>query len=208
MLRSPPNSPACWAWGCAASAKPKRTSRPPRAPRPPAPAIPSRESGGDLCLITLQSPCLLANSSELVGKRTPQELHTAYAKAWHDLSDNSFDLVRYYAQQSLQGGLYLYKTFQEGSDKYTPYLLTNAGSVFLLKVTDAAKAATHLKKWQTGGLPVPAWARDHFARNGKDGADWSNQPFVPENGFGEIAVNLSTHWNDAIEFAAQEITNV
>jgi len=166
------------------------TASPQEAPVPP--VFASQPSADGLYVVTLQSPCLLANSSELVGKRTPQDLHDAYQRAWHDLSGNCLDLVRYYALQSLQGGLYLYKRFQEGNGKpYTPYLLTDAGSVFVLRATDARKAAEHIGKWLSTGLPVPAWARQRFERGGQSGAHWSNQPFAPENGYGEIAVNLT-----------------
>jgi hypothetical protein len=95
----------------------------------------------------------------------------------------------------LRGGFYLYKRFQEGNGQgYTPILLTEPGSVFVLEVVEAPKAEQLINIWLHQGLPVPDWANKHFARNGQEGADWSNLPFIPRNGFGEIAVNLSIHW--------------
>ncbi len=175
---------------------------------PPTPAIASRPSESQTFIVTLQTPCLLANATELIGQRDSRALHAAYQKAWHDLSGNSLSLVRFYAQQSLQGGLYLHQRFQAGNGKaYLPYLLTNAGSVFVLQGT-APAAAQCIERWQSTGLPIPAWAQDRYARNGQDGADWRNQPFVPENGFGEVAVNLEVHWNEPVNLTLEDETHV
>jgi hypothetical protein len=52
-----------------------------------------------------------------------------------------------------------------------------------------------IKKWATMGLPLPKWAVEKYQRDGKKGDHWSNCPYIPQNGYGEIAVNLSIHWD-------------
>lgn len=150
-------------------------------------------------IVTLQTPALLTDPRPLNETSGEKELRQAYQATWDKLSKGTLRLVRYFAGQTLAGGEYLYKRFQAGK-AYNPYLLTEAGSVFVLeavvgKEDDAAKC---IKQWFGQGLPLPDWAVDLYGRKSKgasdkDGAQWMNCPYIPENGYGEIAVNLGVH---------------
>jgi hypothetical protein len=102
-------------------------------------------------------------------------------------------LKRYFASQSLAGGYYLHRRFRS-QEKYSPWLLTDPGSVFLLKIVqpnDAKQVSLVqelIERWYFSGLPPY-----------DSSLEWRNCPYVRENGYGEIAVNLMCHWHDQPE---------
>ena len=160
-------------------------------------------------IITLQTPALLCNPKFLKGPvlNKAGALFNAYADTWDSLSKNAdnpdstgcLELVRFFATQSLAGGLYLWKRFQntqknepQNEQPYQPYLLTDVGSVFVLRSTDASEIAQQkIKEWFEHGLPLPDWAKKEYLSDDKP--DWSSCPYLPQNGYGEIAVNLPIH---------------
>lgn len=143
-------------------------------------------------IVTLQTPAILCDPKELNETSGKIELFNAYEKIWKQMSDDSLTLKRYFASQSLAGGYYLHRRFREGK-QYRPYLLTDAGSVFVLRVVDEAKAKEKIEEWFNYGLPLPKWAKEEYKRNGREGDHWSNCPYIRENGYGEIAVNIDIH---------------
>lgn len=169
--------------------------RPGMAPPPRYPSNPQAARDNKF-VVTLASPTLLLDGEHMAGTSSRADLEAELSAIWDELSGHSLSLIRYFSRQSLKGGLYLHNRFQKGNGKpYTPYLLTEPGSVFVLEVRDAIPARARIAKWARTGLDLPAWVRDRFARNGFDGHNWRNNPFVPQNGFGEIAVNMDLHWN-------------
>lgn len=153
-------------------------------------------------IITLQTHALICDPIELNETSGANELFGTYKQAWHDLSDSFLELKYYFAGQHLAGGKYVHQRFQSGNP-YNPFLLTDAGSVFVFKPTsDEQKAKERIEVWLSHGLPLPDWAVSRYRRdnnrdmsgNIKQGSDWTNCPYIPENGYGEIAVNLETHW--------------
>ncbi len=138
----------------------------------------------DLWIITLQAPALLCDSGKLSETSGATQLRAAYAAVFKQLSAEKLELVRYFARQSLAGGEYLHKRFQ-GDKPYAAFLLTDRGSVFVLRQTEDATAL--LARWLEHGLPLPKWAQDRY------GGDWMTNPFLPIDGFGTIAVNLPCH---------------
>jgi len=108
-------------------------------------------------------------------------LHAAYADFWGSASDDELALSHYYAQQELVGGSYYSRHFRDQED-YRPEWLTLPGSVFVLTSAPAARdaVAARLTDWLKAGLP-PAEDRR--------GDHWRTDPYLGENGFGEIAVN-------------------
>lgn len=153
-------------------------------------------------IITLQTPALLCDPRLLNESSGEAELRAAYEQTWGDISKGTLTLVRYFAAQSLAGGKYMHDRFQAGKP-YNPFLLTDAGSVFVLKAVEnhvieenqGSAPKELISTWISEGLPLPGWAVELYARDQHDGAHWSNNPFIPENGCGEIAVNLDIHWD-------------
>lgn len=146
--------------------------------------------------LTLQTPALLCDPRfqpgvhTRTGPITREVLHGLYRSVWDELSGGTLKLSHFFASQSLAGGNYLYKRFQAVTGKpYRPWLLTDAGSVFVLTVSEdkgkQACANERLTEWLHTGLPLPAWARNAF------GEDWTTNPYLPANGFGEIALNIT-----------------
>lgn len=136
-------------------------------------------------VVTLQTPHLMTNPKSL---QSGKELKDVYQEFWDDVAPNQFRLERFFARQSLHGG-YLRKRFA-GAQSYEPYLLTDRGSTFVLKEI-GADAATKLQQWRDCGLPLPAWAKSGYTELGKP--LWQTCPFLPEVGFGEVAINLACH---------------
>ena len=75
--------------------------------------------------------------------------------------------------------------------------LTTAGSVFVLRPRPSREtdACLTVREWLATGLPLPAWAEARYARNDQAGDHWTNCPYLPENGYGQVAVNLGVHWD-------------
>ncbi|MBI5409181.1 MAG: hypothetical protein HZA14_07435 [Nitrospirae bacterium] len=147
-----------------------------------------------LIIVALQSDALMADPDELLKKQTADKLKKLYEAYWSEVfGSNTVELVRFFAHQRLLGG-YLGRRMAGG---YYPFYLTGAGSVFVLK---ADKALECVNKWKNNGLPVPAWAKKKYG-NGKGEDLWQRCPFVPQNGYGEVAVNLNWHFKERIDVA-------
>lgn len=144
----------------------------------------ARTQLGETCRITLQTPALLGDTRF----QNETDLNTCYREIWRAISDNSLELSHFFATQSLAGGNYLWQRFQRASHNpvYRPWLLTDAGSVFILSVRDAARAEKCITQWLSSGLPLPGWAKTEFT------SDWRHNPFLPENGFSEIALDITS----------------
>ncbi len=149
-------------------------------------------------IITLQTPAIICDPAGLNETSGEAELTVAYDDAFDKLSDSSLVLERYFARQSLAGG-YLVRRFQAGRP-YNPFLLTDAGSVFVLKATGPEdKARKVIDRWLKHGLELPPWAEDRY------GSDYRTCPFLPEDGFGEVAVNLPCHTE--LKPSPEEVSN-
>lgn len=139
-------------------------------------------------IVTLMSHAILPDPVHLGLGTGEKELLDEYRAAWSDLSGGSLELSHFFARQSLAGGAYLRGRFGRRSAAYHPYVLTNPGSVFVFKAAadEGALGAQRaiLDGWITRGLGLPSWARQRY------GNDWQSCPYLPENGYGEIAVNL------------------
>ena len=107
---------------------------------PAAPAMCSRgliQNG--LVLVTLQSDAITLDPNLVRSLPLDQDLHELYATYWHDISDGALALDDFFAHQGFEGG-YLYHRYlgsAEGADnpnRYRPYYLTLAGSLFKLRV--------------------------------------------------------------------------
>ncbi|MCK9396912.1 MAG: RAMP superfamily CRISPR-associated protein [Methylobacter sp.] len=142
----------------------------------------------NLWLITLQTDTLLGSPETLDEAGGVKELCTMYQQAWHEISAGKLKLLRYFARQRLSGGRHRQKLMQNRGNSYRPWLLTEAGSVFVLQgkedITDL------IALWLYQGLPITEAAVQWYRLGDNPSQYWQYTPFVPENGYGEIAVNL------------------
>lgn len=140
-------------------------------------------------VMVLQTPALLVDPTSLIGSRSSTDLKTAYASTFTSLSGGKLKLKHFFALHDLRGGVYLYERFQKGrrTEKYEPYLLTRPGSVFVFEGT-GPEVLTLLGEWLRRGIPTPQWSVDRFGREGRRGDHWRDNPYIRENGYGEVAV--------------------
>jgi hypothetical protein len=148
----------------------------------------------DHVIVTLQTDCLMTDPDLLQGGQ-PGCLKRAYEAFWCEISDGALSLKRYFARQSLSGG---FLSQRSNSITYEPFLLTDRGSVFVLTIVDSAKANGDnkgdkglLDRWAIQGLPLADWVKRRYAPGGEP--LWKRCPFLPEVGYGEIAINLACH---------------
>jgi hypothetical protein len=147
-------------------------------------------------VITLQTPALLCNVDAIQSGFS--KAHDAYDSYWADLSDHNLTLERHFARQHLAGGEYQWKRFS-AKTSYRPFVLTDAGAVFVLRSDDKSDLDVIEKKiadWLLHGLPVAKSVCKELGLSGNH-TDWSKCPYIPENGYGEIAVDLKWHWKEA-----------
>lgn len=147
-------------------------------------------------IITLQTAALLLDAYEYSDLNNLQHL---YAECWRQATEDSCEQVRFFARQRFYGGYFgmwsPYKLHARGN--YYPYLLTEAGSVFVLKAKagEEDRAQKVLERLQARGLPLPKTLEKKLPEAGiTEDRYWQKCPFVPQNGFGEIALNLEWHW--------------
>jgi hypothetical protein len=149
---------------------------------------------GLICLC-LQTDALLLNPGELNETSTHVELLRAYRRIWSALCDG-LRLARFFATQRLAGGEYQAHRFhrwgKDGEDYY-PWLLTEAGSVFIFSVSSHDQAERKMEQWLRSGLPVAPAIRAFYGLPDDRDQWWKWCPYIPQNGYGEIAVNLEVH---------------
>lgn len=152
----------------------------------------------DYAVITLQADALMLNPEEVEKLAPGEDLKSLYSAYWQQICTQEnkvpcLELVDFFANQNFQGGYLFHRYLGAGKDsEYYPYYLTGAGSVFILRSVNPESARACLSRWLNRGLDLPAWALEKYNQGGR--ALWQNCPFVPENGYGEIAVNLKWHW--------------
>lgn len=90
--------------------------------------------------------------------------------------DNTDLSLQFYARQYRIGG-YLAGRYPPSATGYYPWILTKAGAVFQFTVPKGYEEAA--RSFFQRGLPVPSSFDEHRKT-------WRGNPFVPENGFGEV----------------------
>jgi hypothetical protein len=162
------------------------------------PRFSSSTTPAGVIVIQLQTPALLGLPPDWQTARNSAHVRDIYSRAWAEISNNQLVLSHYFAAQEMSGGLYLHRRFRPPGYPYQPWLLTSAGSVFVFEATAQPEVARLLDGWLQTGLPLAQSLRDHYHFNGGQFELWNECPFVPENGFGEIAVNLHLNWRDRV----------
>lgn len=144
-------------------------------------------------IITLQTDALLGSPEKLRGANQ-QALQEMYEQTITDLSSGSLKLQRYFARQSLSGGEHQRHRYQKSLKLYTPWVLTEAGSVFVVTATqDPATAQATIEKWLQHGLPLSTETCRYYGIDSDENKQWQQTPYIQQNGYGEIAVNLQTN---------------
>lgn len=154
------------------------------------------ENDARLYVITLQSNALLlpktltANSENALIKATNDgaSLRQLYANYWR-VQHSGLELVSYFATQRQMGGTYYHAYYRRQSESEKGYRtdwLTEAGSVFVLKVkeSDSNAIAELTAKWLDEGLPL---------HSDYSGCTWKDIPYIPENGYGAVLINHTCH---------------
>lgn len=141
-------------------------------------------------VMVLQSPALIVDPIELhaAWQRGEDATERLYRAAFQRLSGGSLELVQHFADQQLHGGFFAHRA---DAASYQPFLVTEAGSVFVFKPGEHQDAhgqtktcVATIESWIKEGLPTPSWASSRH----KD--RYSTNPFLPQDGFGEVAVNI------------------
>jgi hypothetical protein len=156
-------------------------------------------------VVTLQTPALLIDPSRRlapndgIGSGRQEDLRVELSDAWHELSGGSLKLGNYFQRCTLAGGKYFQQRFLGTKRPYRPYLLSNAGSTFRLQPVDGREdfAQESVKRWERQGLPLSARVRAYYAIPDAWDQQWRHCPYLPENGYGEIAVNQAGPYPEA-----------
>ena len=171
----------------------------------PVPSKPSPVKIGqhECFVVSLQSPALMLDPRQSCKTLNPtiDEVDELYDAYWQDVSRQLFRHRRShrFAGNELIGGYQAYRYRFQPDPKghpptspktqrelpYNPSLLTSAGSVFVLQFdsADSNKAEDKIREWLRYGLPLPSWAKQAY------GETFATNPFLPQNGYGEIRVN-------------------
>lgn len=137
---------------------------------------------------------VLETDAVLTDPRTEGSAAEAYRAYWHSVLPAA-RLVDFCAAQSLAGG-YLATRRRPWVATYHPFVITQAGSVFLL----AGAIQEALRTFIRAGLRLPRF-RGHQPGETVQ-LDWRNCPFVPENGYGAIRAD---HLSDPVMLARSAV---
>jgi hypothetical protein len=148
-------------------------------------------------VVTLQTPALLIDPGRrlapngALGSAREEDLEGEFQDVWQEISNGSLRLVNYFQRCVLAGGKYLQNRFLGRNRRYKPYSLSVEGSTFLLEPVDGKEreACARLAEWLRTGLPLAEGVRKFYGIPDDPAVQWKHCPYIPENGYGEIAVN-------------------
>jgi hypothetical protein len=148
-------------------------------------------------VVTLQTPALLIDPGRHLapggknGSAREEDLEREYQDVWQELSEGSLRMASYFQRCTLAGGEYFRRRFLGKDAQYKPYLLSSEGSTFLLEPASGEEnaARAYLDSWLRSGLPLSRSVRTFYRIPDEPKIQWAHCPYVPENGYGEIAVN-------------------
>jgi hypothetical protein len=143
---------------------------------------------GALVSVVLATDSLLFPTDEIAVSPGPKMIDV-YRAAFESLmarndAAGAMALSHIFATQRLAGGEYLSRRFMKDR-AYQPFVLTEAGSVFVFRILDAELAKAVMGTWQSHGLPLPDAVVEAY------GQDWQSHPYLPKNGFGEVSIDPS-----------------
>ncbi|MBU0500015.1 MAG: hypothetical protein KJ558_04545 [Gammaproteobacteria bacterium] len=142
--------------------------------------------GGQIPLLLITDTLLFP--ADAIADSPDADLLTIYQDAFASLAEQkgckeSLQLSHFFATQRLEGGEYLKRRYLDPKHKaYQPWVLTEAGSVFVFKVKNAENAKKLLQHWQSQGLGLPPSVKAAY------GETWQDHPYRPQNGYGEVMI--------------------
>lgn len=151
-------------------------------------AIPRQVSKGDRLPLVLVTDALLFPTDKIAGK-ADVDLTAIYRSAFDSLGamagyQGALQLQHFFATQRLVGGEFLKRQFMTTKcEHYQPWVLTEAGSVFVFEVIEPQSASELLRQWQDHGLDCPQPVQAAY------GNSWRDHPYRRQAGYGEVAVN-------------------
>lgn len=136
-----------------------------------------KKSGRSFYSIILQTSAVMFEA-ETCKNEMMDDLYKTY---FQGISGVDIRVERLFAKQELRGG-YQALRYQGGRKHYMPWMLTTPGSTFVVSCSDddATAFEKSLQDWQKDGLPVSLHVKQQ---------SWEDCPFVPQNGYGQIALN-------------------
>ncbi len=157
---------------------------------------------GKTCfVVTLQTPAVLfddAQAQAIPASGDMDKLRECYEAYWSKVSGKSLQLLLFFAAQQREGGQFVWHHYLKKKpspsergvgegETYRPFWLTKPGSVFVLEAIEGKldEAKELLRNWRSLGLPQP----DNKPSHGQ----WQHNPYIRENGYGEIRVNDEIH---------------
>lgn len=138
---------------------------------------PDIQMQGDAVSLVLQTPAMLFHAADAwpeQGKTV--DAHTVYAAYFK--RELGAELLAFFAEQRLIGGYQSRRRRAYGKDIYFPFVVTQPGAVFRLRIPPERQPDLH--RILTAGLPPPPFRETAMS--------WQNCPFVPENGYGAVAL--------------------
>lgn len=149
--------------------------------------LPNVLQAGEKIPLLLVSDALLF-PTEAIAVRPDADLLALYQAAFADLAkqtghEEALLLSHFFATQRLEGGGYLNHRYLRPKGKpYQPWVLTEAGSLFVFEVKNAENAMRLLRHWQDKGLGLPKAVKDCY------GDTWESHPYRPQAGYGEVMI--------------------
>jgi hypothetical protein len=159
-------------------------------------------SQAGLAVIMLQTDTLMFDAKALAEEKSGIDLHAIYENYWDKITGGSCKLLRFFARQRMSGGYLAKSLYPLYRDCYYPYVLTEAGSVFVLKILNEDVAVQNFLDFTQKGLPLPPQIIELFPEEDEQSEHWKHCPYVPENGYGEIIFNLDWHWEKCLSSPA------
>ena len=147
-----------------------------------------------VCLVT---PCLMLREYHL---SEPAQYHDAIREYWRKASGGAAELAdetgldgrtypAVFAQLEYRHSFAATRYPMYGAASREPFVLTKPGSVFVLDVTEPAAFELKLAGWLNSRLPAARWGdATNTSLAWLSSADWNECPYLPENGYGEIAL--------------------
>ena len=147
--------------------------------------------GTNYFIVCLQTPAVMfddAQAQAIPASGDTDKLRECYQAYWDKISKKSLKMLRFFAAQQREGGQFVWHHYlKKKNQNYRPFWLTKAGSVFVLEAIEGKlnEAQLLLQDWRSLGLPQPDGEPSHQL--------WQHNPYIRENGYGEIRINDEIH---------------